>query len=82
MELYKNVLDIYDITIGNNLIRNIGVRVSDLTKYRNNQISLFEEEHHESDDKIQSILDDINVKYNDLKIMPAIFYSKKNKDKE
>ncbi len=77
MELYQNVLDIYDITIGNNLIRNIGVRVTDLVNHKNNQISLFTE-LNPNDDKIQEVVDDINTKYNDLKIMPAVFYQNKN----
>lgn len=74
MELYKNVLDIYEDTIKNYLIRNIGVRVSDLVTYKNNQISLFDNNNSLEDDKIQEVLDNINLKYQDLKIMPAIFY--------
>ncbi len=81
MELYKNVLDILIDTVGTNLVRNIGIRVSDLVNSKNSQISLFENETVlRKNDKIQEIIDDINNKYNDLKIMPAIFYSKdKNK---
>lgn len=80
MDLYKNALNILDDTIKNYLIRNIGVRVSDLINYKTNQISLFEEENESiKNDKIQEILDDINIKYNDLKIMPAIFYKKNDK---
>ncbi len=77
MELYQNVLDIFDITVGDNLIRNIGVRVSDLVKTRNNQISLFDNDNKDND-KIQELVDNINNKYNDLKIMPAVFYKKNN----
>ncbi len=79
MELYKNVLDILDITLSDNLIRNIGVRVSDLVKTKNSQISLFDKIPSQEDDKIQEVLDDINLKYNDLKIMPAVFYQKDKK---
>ena len=79
MELYKNVLDILDITLGDNLIRNIGVRVSDLVKTKNSQISLFDKISSQENDKIQEVLDDINLKYNDLKIMPAVFYNKNKK---
>ena len=75
MELYKNALDIFDITISDNLIRNIGVRVSDLVNSKSSQISLFDNENQDND-KIQELIDDINNKYNDLKIMPAIFYKK------
>ncbi len=80
MELYKNALDILDITIGDNLVRNIGVRVSDLVKTKNSQISLFDNTNPLDEDKIQEVVDDINQKYNDLKIMPAVFY-KKDKEK-
>jgi len=80
MELYNNALDILEIVIQNRLIRNIGVRVSDLTKSKSSQISLFEEASKDfKNDKIQEILDNINNKYNDLKIMPAIFYKKNDK---
>lgn len=78
MELYKNALDIFEDTIKNNLIRNIGVRVSDLISTKNNQISLFENSNNLEDDKIQEIIDDINIKYKNIKIMPAIFYDKKD----
>jgi len=80
MELYSNVLDLLDIIVSNRLIRNIGVRVSDLVKFKSNQISLFESvDNQEKNDKIQEVLDDINNKYSDLKIMPAIFYKKNDK---
>ena len=79
MELYKNALEILDYIIQDKLIRNIGVRVSDLVNYKSSQISLFEE-FDEKDDTVQEILDKINNKYNDLKIMPAIFYEKSNHD--
>ena len=55
------------------------MRVSDLVKTKNSQISLFEKIPSQEDDKIQEVLDDINVKYNDLKIMPAVFYQKDKK---
>ncbi len=80
MELYQNVLDILEITIGNNLVRNIGVRVSDLVNYKNSQVSLFEDfENLVDNDKIQKTLDNINKKYDKLKVLPAIFYNKENK---
>ena len=74
MELYEYVLELFDIIIKDKMIRNIGVRVSDLVVSKNNQISLFDKE--ENDDKIQKVMDDINLKYKDLLIMPAIFYKK------
>lgn len=73
MELYQEALSIFEETIGSNLIRNIGVRVSDLVNYKNKQISLFENNSKNQDD-IWKTIDSINTKYDDLKIMPAIFY--------
>ncbi len=75
MELYQAVLDILDTIVASNLVRNIGVRVSDLVNFKSNQISFFDNQD-QNDDKIQKMVDDINEKYNDLKIMPAIFYKK------
>ena len=77
MELYDNVLALFDIIIKDQLIRNIGVRVSDLVDYKSSQVSLFEDTTNSlKEDKIQTVLDNINIKYNDLKIMPAVFYKK------
>ncbi len=77
MELYDNVLALFDIIIKDQLIRNIGVRVSDLVDYKSSQVSLFEDTTSSlKEDKIQTVLDNINIKYNDLKIMPAVFYKK------
>lgn len=78
IDLYHQALSILDDTISNYLIRNIGLRVSDLTQNKNSQISLFDSENLEDEDKTQQILDAINGKYKDLKIMPAIFYQTKN----
>ena len=77
MELYKNVLELLNVTISNNLIRNIGVRVSDLVNYKNNQISLFDNNNNKSQDDVWKIIDNINNKYDNTKIMPAIFYKDK-----
>ena len=77
MELYKNVLELLNVTISNNLIRNIGIRVSDLVNYKNNQISLFDNNNNKSQDDVWKIIDNINNKYDNTKIMPAIFYKDK-----
>ena len=80
MELYKEVLELFEQIANDKMIRNIGVRVSDLKEFKNNQISLFENDNSLEDDKIQNVVDNINIKYNNLLIMPAIFY--KNNKKE
>lgn len=77
MEIYQKVLEIYEEIDKNELIRNIGVRLSDLTDNRQEQISLFKPKK-ETDDSLQKLVDDINAKYKNTKIMPAIFYENKN----
>lgn len=73
MELYNNALTMLDDIIANRLVRLIGVRVSDLVNFKSDQISLFSKVDNQKEDKIQEVMDDINLKYKDLKIMPAIF---------
>ena len=77
MEIYQKVLEIYEELDKSELIRNIGVRLSDLTDNRQEQISLFQPKK-ETDDSLQKLVDDINAKYKNTKIMPAIFYENKN----
>ena len=77
MEIYQKVLEIYEEIDKNELIRNIGVRLSDLTDNHQEQISLFQTKK-ENDDSLQKLVDDINAKYKNTKIMPAIFYENKN----
>jgi len=79
MNLLTAALELLDIILGDKIIRNIGIRVSDLSEYKNNQISLFENINKNlDDDKIQTVVDNLNFKYDSLKIMPAVFY--KNDD--
>lgn len=52
-------------------IRLIGIRLSDFTKDNQKQVSLFEKESEVNVDKLQRVMDSINDKYGDLKIMPA-----------
>ena len=76
MEIYNAILSIYNEIDKNILIRNIGIRLSDLTNNSNKQISLFDSNHEYSSNNIQNIIDEINIKYKNTKIMPAIFYKK------
>ncbi len=79
MELYQNALEILEEIVANHLVRNIGVRVSDLVNYKSSQISLFDD-NEEKDDKVWETIDKINDKYDDLKILPAIFYQNKDQN--
>lgn len=82
MEIYNKVLEIFDELDKSKMIRNIGVRLSDLTDNKKEQISLFNNNTNKNDDSIQKLVDDINSKYKNTKIMPAIFYeNKSNNDK-
>ena len=75
MDIYKVVLEILDEIELKEPVRNIGIRLSDLSESNGYQISLFEN-NKQNDDQIQKVLDDINLKYKNTKIMPAIFYKK------
>lgn len=76
MEIYKVILELFDDAIKNEVIRSIGVRLSDLSSNKQKQISLFEKGTSEEETNIQKIVDQINEKYQNTKIMPAIFYKK------
>lgn len=72
-EIYKLVQVIFDKAWKKEPLRLIGVRVADFTSIREEQINLFENKSEESlvDDKIQNIIDDINIKYGTNAIMTA-----------
>lgn len=76
MDIYKVILELFDDAIKNEVIRSIGVRLSDLSSNKQKQISLFEKGTSEEETNIQKIVDQINEKYQNTKIMPAIFYKK------
>jgi len=73
MDIYKIILELFDNIDKNELIRNIGVRLSDLQEEKKEQISLFDN-NEKNEDKIQKLVDDINQKYKNTTIMPAVFY--------
>ncbi len=75
MEIYHTVLKIYEQINIDEKIRNIGIRLGDLKSNVNEQISLFEEKKDNND--LQKLIDNINSKYNNSVIMPAIFYQDK-----
>lgn len=80
MDIYKVVLKLLDNSWKGEPIRNIGVRLSDFTERQSIQLSLFEEiKDSKKDEKIQKLLDQINEKYDNLKIGPAIMIDKDEK---
>lgn len=58
-------------------IRLIGIRLSDFTTNNQKQVSLFESESERNVDKLQSVIDGINDKYGNMKVMPASMKNKK-----
>lgn len=71
-EIYKEVISILKKSWKEDPIRNIGVRLSDLTKDRISQISIFNQDiKEEPNDKVQEIVDSINKKYGSTSIIPA-----------
>ena len=71
MEIYTKVNELLREVDKSEPFRLLGIRLDNLTRTKNNEISFFEEE---SSDEIQDIMDNINNKYNNSVIMPAIFY--------
>ena len=55
-------------------MRSIGVRLSELSEENNEQVSLFE--NKDTDNSVQEIIDNINSKYQNTVVMPAIFFKK------
>lgn len=72
-EIYKAVINSLKESWKEDKIRNIGIRLSDLTKNRVAQISIFktEETVNSKDDLIQETIDNINKKYGTASVMPA-----------
>ncbi len=70
-ELYKSVLELLKASFQEEEIRNIGVRVSDLVKTKQKQVSLFDEEKDDTSDKVQKLVDDIQNKYGTMSLITA-----------
>ena len=71
MEIYEKVCELLRAVDKSEPFRLVGIRLDNLTKTKNNEISFFEED---TGDEIQDIMDNINNKYKNSIIMPAIFY--------
>jgi len=73
MEIYDKVITLLREVDKSEPFRLIGIRLDKLTSTKDNQSSFFENEKNENDD-LQKVLDNINSKYDNSIIMPAIFY--------
>jgi inhibitor of KinA sporulation pathway (predicted exonuclease) len=73
LDIYNNILILFDKLKKEEKFRSIGIRLGDLDTKNVEQVSLF---NNKNDDNIQNLLDDINSKYKNTVVMPAIFYEK------
>ena len=76
MEIYKKAIELFNEIEFSEKIRSIGVRLSDLSQECSEQVSLFEDK--KDDREVQEIMDNINFKYKNTVVMPAIFFKKNN----
>ena len=77
MDIYKKALELFRMCKINEEIRSIGIRLDNLTSKNMEQVSLFSEK--KENDGIQKLMDDINSKYKNTLVMPAVFYEKNDK---
>ncbi len=71
MEIYEKVCELLRDIDKSEPFRLLGIRLDNLTKNKTSKVSFFEEEDN---DDIQKIMDNLNTKYKNSIIMPAIFY--------
>lgn len=74
-DIYKVVINLFNLSWNGVKVRNIGVRLSDFTTTMEQQISLFDNPI-KKEDHIGPILDNIKDKYGDNIIMPASLFDK------
>lgn len=72
-EILKKINSLFEKSYNNIPIRLIGVRLANLTKYKNTQVSLFDTEidDNSKEESIQKTVDKINKKFGSSLIMPA-----------
>lgn len=82
-EILKKINSLFEKSYNNIPIRLIGVRLANLTKYKNTQVSLFDTEidDNSKEESIQKTVDKINKKFGSSLIMPASI-KKLQKNKE
>ena len=73
MEIYTKVNELLREVDKSEPFRNIGIRLDKLSSTRDSQTSFLESDE-EKDESLQKVLDNINSKYDNSVIMPAIFY--------
>lgn len=78
-EIYSIVIKLFKKSWKEDAIRNIGIRLGELTKIRKEQISIFNIKEEKQNEEIQDVIDNINQKYGTTSIIIA---SIKNIDKK
>ncbi len=72
MDIYNKVIDCFNDSYKNDKIRNIGIRLGDLTRSRVAQMNLFEEiEDEKEDNTFDELVDNLNKKFGNVTIVPA-----------
>lgn len=80
IEIYNEAVDLFEKTWRKDYIRNIGIRLSDLTDDKGYQMNLFEHKSENNNTEVDKIMDEIKDKYGFDSIMPASLLTK-NVDK-
>lgn len=72
-EVLKKINSLFEKSYNNIPVRLIGVRLANLTKFKNTQVSLFDKEidDNSKEESIQKTVDKINKKFGSSLIMPA-----------
>lgn len=72
-EILKKINSLFEKSYNNMPVRLIGVRLANLTKFKNTQVSLFDTEidDNSKEESIQKTIDKINKKFGSSLIMPA-----------
>ena len=72
-EILKKINSLFDKSYNNIPVRLIGVRLANLTKFKNTQVSIFDTEidNNSKEESIQKTVDKINKKFGSSLIMPA-----------
>lgn len=81
-DIYHYACQLFDESWKEDPIRNIGIRLSDLTTSVQEQVSFFEETREESVNKVQEVIDLITQKYGKDSIVPASYKEDNRKRQE
>ncbi len=80
LDIYQHVLELLDCGWKKDPLRNIGVRLGDLSKTKERQVSLFETQEDREDDKMQETLDALQDKFGTKTIQRASLVKKDKKN--